>query len=140
MRRCRGRSTWRKKTLRKMTRDHKNVKGLLKEEERRVMVSSGDSDFIEKATSNRLIGKRLDSLVEIPSSIKDLNWRDILQLLYVAAIRFGVIGVSGRDIKVKVFRIWRGKKGKNWNQRDLKITTQNPDAATFLDKSLKILR
>lgn len=104
-----------------------------------VMVYSEDTDFIEKATSNKLIAKRLDTPTEVPHSIEDLNWNDILQLLQVTAISYGALGITGGDTKIKLFGIWRGKKGENWNRRDLKIKTHNETLKTFLEKNLEIL-
>lgn len=102
-----------------------------------VLVLSEDSDFIEKATSHRLLGIRLDYPAELQSNYK-VRWEEIAQILYTTSIIYGSIAIKGK-INAKIFGIWKGKKGEHWNNEVLKVKTENRELEEFLAKNLKIL-
>jgi len=62
----------------------------------------------------------------------DAEWENIRDFIYIAAVIFGFVTISGVDI----FGVWRGKKPDDWNNECVKVLVKNEN----LKKDLKILR
>jgi len=100
-----------------------------------LLVFSEDEAFIDRATAHKLMGIRLDHPEKPPPST-EVDWEETAQLLYTAAIIYGIISVTGK-INARIHGIWRGKKAEHWNTETLKITTENPELQEFLEKTKK---
>lgn len=74
-------------------------------------------------------------LLEVPSIKKEkirTEWENVRDLIYTAAVIFGVITISGIDI----FGIWRGKNPIDWDNECVKVSVKDEK----LERDLKILR
>nr|MDO8080121.1 hypothetical protein [Candidatus Freyarchaeota archaeon] len=103
-----------------------------------LLVFSEDEAFTDRATALKLKGIRLDRQEEPPMST-EVDWEDVAQLLYTAAITYGVIGITAKT-RAKIHGVWRGKKAEHWNTETLKITTENPELQKFLETNQKVLQ
>ncbi len=101
-----------------------------------IMVFSEDSKFVEEAKAFTLKGIRLEHPKDFTKNLK-VQWEDVAQLLYTAAVFYGVLEISP---ETKIYGIWKGKKDEHWNMEQLKIVTQEPKLQKFLEENYKILK
>ncbi|MEX2753352.1 MAG: hypothetical protein Q6366_016010 [Candidatus Freyarchaeota archaeon] len=101
-----------------------------------VIVFTDDKRFVELATAFKITAIRLEKPKDFPE-IQIVEWEDVAQLLYTAAVFYGVLEITP---ETKIYGIWKGKDEKYWNVEQLKIVTQEPRLQKFLEENHKILR
>jgi hypothetical protein len=100
-----------------------------------VIVFSEDSKFVDEANAFKLKGVRLDRPKDLPETVK-LQWEDVAQLLYTAAVFYGALEIS----KVaKIYGVWKGKKSEYWNLEQIKILAENLELQKFLEENYRII-
>ncbi|MBU4076104.1 MAG: hypothetical protein KKI06_05280 [Euryarchaeota archaeon] len=81
-----------------------------------LLLISGDKNFHDIAQAKGMKIIEVKEPHEVPSSIP-ISWEGACDLIFVAAVCFGMINVNG----VKVYGVWGGKDVNNWNKEELKI-------------------
>jgi len=99
-----------------------------------ILLFSGDNVFVEIAHDNRLKAIFVKQPKTIPSNLK-VKWNKIVDLLFVSAIVFGYISVSG----IKMFGIWRGKIEDDWNKERVCIQIKSEELKKEIERDIRII-
>jgi len=97
------------------------------------LLISGDKNFHDLAQAKGMKIIEVKEPHEVPSSIP-ISWEGACDLIFVAAVCFGMINVNG----VKVYGVWGGKDVNNWNKEELKIEGEG-ELKIKLDRFNRIL-
>lgn len=98
-----------------------------------LLLISGDRNFhdLAQAKNMKIIEAKEPHLIP---SVMPISWEGACDLIYVAAICFGMIDVNG----VKISGIWRNKDVDNWNNEEMNIECEGNERIK-LERFMRII-
>ena len=100
-----------------------------------VLLISEDSNFVEVANDHRIKAIHVRQAKDIPNKLNP-TWGELVELLYITAIAYGVIQVKS----ALIFGVWRGKTKDDWNSEHLKVEFKDGKLAAEMERNLRILK
>lgn len=115
------------------------VKGYEKEKNTKgetidLVLLSADDGFVETAREHGIDAIHVQQETKLPASL-ETSWENVLDLIYVTAILFGVVKIDG----VRVYGVGKGKKSEHWNTESLRVEIASEKISKELERDIKIL-
>ncbi len=93
-----------------------SLKRYRKEKDCDILAFSEDDNFVEMAKEEGIISQLIIHKRKLEHSF-ECSWQELADLIYICSIVFGAIKMDNKTI----FGIWTGKKGDNWNNKEIEI-------------------
>lgn len=101
---------------------------------KRIFLLSNDYEFVRRAQDRDLYAAHVDFPAVVPRRVES-TWETIADLLYVFAIRFGVVTLP----KITLYGLWQKKTGRDWQAERLDVQSRSPPVTDALERNRAIL-
>lgn len=103
------------------------------ESRKEVILFSNDFGFVDRATDAGVLAHHVDFPRTLPRKTT-ASWDELTGLLYVLAVRFGVLKLPG----VTIYGVWNGKDGRHWQNEELVVEARSPKLEPLLERDQRI--